>query len=132
MIVARTRLFVDFGSTFTKLVAFDLEAEELARPGAGAVHRRHRHHRRASSRRFRFSPRPSTWRDDERRQTVACSSAAGGLRVVCVGLVPEYTTEAGRRAALGAGAKIVGSYSFELSHVGDARDRGHRAPTSCC
>ena len=24
-----TRLFVDFGSTFTKLVAFDLEAEEL-------------------------------------------------------------------------------------------------------
>ena len=32
-----------------------------------------------------------------------------------MGLVPEYTTEAGRRAALGAGAKIVGSYSFELS-----------------
>ncbi len=27
--VANTRLFVDFGSTFTKLVAFDLEGEEL-------------------------------------------------------------------------------------------------------
>jgi uncharacterized protein (TIGR01319 family) len=29
--------------------------------------------------------------------------------------VPEYTTEAGRRAALGAGAKIVGTYSYELT-----------------
>ena len=46
---------------------------------------------------------------------MACSSAAGGLRIVCVGLVPDYTTRAGRMAALGAGAKIVGEYSYELS-----------------
>ena len=39
---------------------------------------------------------------------LACSSAAGGLRMACIGLVPEYTTEAGRLAALGAGAKVVG------------------------
>ncbi|BAF60616.1 hypothetical protein PTH_2435 [Pelotomaculum thermopropionicum SI] len=108
------RIFMDFGSTFTKVVAFDLDKEELvARVQA-----------------------PSTVESDitigleealkrlaeevdfgekEKKQALACSSAAGGLRVVCVGLVPEYTTEAARMAALGAGAKIVGTYSYELS-----------------
>lgn len=124
--MSATRLFVDFGSTFTKVVAFDLAAEELV--GRVQV--------------------PSTVDQDitiglekgfsalseiipigesERGRTVACSSAAGGLRVVCVGLVPEYTTEAGRRAALGAGAKIVGSYSFELSRA-ELREIEEMAP----
>ncbi len=49
------------------------------------------------------------------RRSRCCSSAAGGLRMVCVGLVREYTTEAGRLAALGAGAKVVGTYSYDLS-----------------
>jgi uncharacterized protein (TIGR01319 family) len=54
--------------------------------------------------------------DEEISQTVACSSAAGGLRMVCVGLVPDYTTKAGYLAALGAGAKVVGTYSYELTN----------------
>ena len=53
--------------------------------------------------------------DEDIRHALACSSAAGGLRMICIGLVPEYTTEAGRLAALGAGAKVVGTYSYELS-----------------
>ena len=53
--------------------------------------------------------------DEDISKALACSSAAGGLRMVCIGLVPEYTTEAGRLAALGAGAKVVGTYSYELS-----------------
>ena len=35
--------------------------------------------------------------------------------MVCVGLVPDYTTKAGHLAALGAGAKVVGTFSYELS-----------------
>jgi uncharacterized protein (TIGR01319 family) len=35
--------------------------------------------------------------------------------MVCIGLVPENTTEAGRLAALGAGANIVGTNSYDLS-----------------
>jgi uncharacterized protein (TIGR01319 family) len=46
---------------------------------------------------------------------MACSSAAGGLRMVCVGFVPELTSEAANRAALGAGAKVVGRYSYQLT-----------------
>jgi len=112
--VTNTRLFVDFGSTFTKLVAFDLEAEELL----GRVQVPSTVDTDITvglEQAFALLAETVQFGDEERRQTVACSSAAGGLRVVCVGLVPEYTTEAGRRAALGAGAKIVGSYSFELT-----------------
>ena len=38
---------------------------------------------------------------------LAASSAGGGLRVAAIGLVPEYTAEAARQAALNAGARIV-------------------------
>jgi hypothetical protein len=114
--VADIRLFVDFGSTFTKLVAFDLRSEELL----GRVQVPSTVETDITlglEEAFALLSNTVAFGEQERRQAVACSSAAGGLRVVCVGLVPEYTTEAGRRAALGAGAKIVGSHSFELSHA---------------
>ena len=47
----------------------------------------------------------------------ACSSAAGGLRMVACGLVPSLTVEAAKRAALGAGAKVVKVYSYELTEA---------------
>ena len=46
---------------------------------------------------------------------LASSSAAGGLRIVVVGLVPELTVKAGKLSAYNAGAKIVGSYSYKLN-----------------
>lgn len=45
----------------------------------------------------------------------ACSSAAGGLKMVAVGLVPGLTAEAAKRAALCAGAKVIKTYSYELT-----------------
>ena len=45
----------------------------------------------------------------------ACSSAAGGLRIVAVGLVPELTVKAAREAALGAGARILAAYAYTLN-----------------
>ena len=114
--MAHYRLFADFGSTFTKLAAFDMEAEVLAartqapstvdtdillglREAFGKMQ----------------DEIPVT--EKELQAALACSSAAGGLKMVCVGLVPDYTTEAGRLAALGAGAKVVGTYSYELSRA---------------
>ncbi len=104
------RVLVDFGSTFTKVVAVDAAGAELL--GTVRV--------------------PSTVEADvtvglrealsrlpvpvpEKSRMLACSSAAGGLRMVCIGFVPELTSEAGRRAALGAGAKVVGGYSYRLN-----------------
>ena len=107
-------LLIDFGSTFTKVVAVDLESNKiLARAQV-----------------------PSTVEEDVtvglketlakiydeghlshdvEKQALACSSAAGGLRIVSIGFVPELTVEAATRAALGAGAKVVGCYSYELT-----------------
>ncbi|GGG50853.1 hypothetical protein GCM10010964_42680 [Caldovatus sediminis] len=45
----------------------------------------------------------------------AASSAAGGLRVAALGLVPDLTGTAARRASLGAGARVVFTGSYVLA-----------------
>lgn len=106
-------LLIDFGSTYTKLRAVDLGERRVLGSGQG----------------------PSTVTTDimigmqaaladlERqlgkaprfRHRLASSSAAGGLRMVTVGLVRELTAEAARRAALGAGARLVGAFAYRLT-----------------
>jgi len=112
--MAEYQIFADFGSTFTKLVAFDMEKEELAArvQAPSSVDTDIMIGLREAF--DKLSAEIPVTADDMRR-TVACSSAAGGLRMLCIGLVPDYTTKAGRLAALGAGAKVVGEYSFELT-----------------
>jgi uncharacterized protein (TIGR01319 family) len=44
-------------------------------------------------------------------EKLACSSAAGGLKIIASGLVQELTAEAAKRGALGAGARILGTPS---------------------
>ena len=55
------------------------------------------------------------YRVSRERRCWRASSAAGGLRIVVVGNVPGLTVEAANQAALGAGAKIVGSTAFKLA-----------------
>ena len=105
-------LLTDFGSTYTKLTAVDLDAAKLL--GTAQAYTTV-----ASDVRIGFQKAldallaqtgPLTF-----AQSYACSSAAGGLRMMVSGLVPELTMEAARLASLGAGAKIVGQFSFELT-----------------
>jgi uncharacterized protein (TIGR01319 family) len=103
------RVFIDFGSTFTKVVAVDLDNEEIvARTRAPST----------VATDITFGLREALDRagigELDGRKALACSSAAGGLRMVCVGFVPEYTSAAANLAALGAGAKVVGRFSYEL------------------
>jgi uncharacterized protein (TIGR01319 family) len=118
-------LLIDFGSTFTKLRAIDLDRRSILGSGQG----------------------PSTVSSDimigmkaaladlERRvgklprfkYRLASSSAAGGLRMVTVGLVRELTAEAARRAALGAGARLVGTFAYRLTR-GDVENITALAP----
>ena len=106
-------LLIDFGSTYTKLRAFDLDTRRLLATAQG----------------------PSTVTTDitigmdlalkdltrklgrmpKFKYRLACSSAAGGLKMVTIGLVKELTAEAARQAALGAGAKLVGTFSYRLT-----------------
>jgi len=46
---------------------------------------------------------------------LAASSAAGGLKMVASGLVPDLTAKAARLAAASAGAKVLKTYAYELT-----------------
>jgi uncharacterized protein (TIGR01319 family) len=114
-------LLIDFGSTYTKVVAVDLcTAEVVGRSQAAstvstdvreglieALTQLHENH-------ALFDSRPVDLRVLEEQLVLASSSAAGGLRMAVIGLVPGLTVEAANQAALGAGAKLVGSWSFKL------------------
>lgn len=107
-------LFCDFGSTNTKLTLVDIDKEEIA----------------ATSRSYTtietdvmvgFHKAYDQLMDqvDEEVEVVkatACSSAAGGLKMVSIGLVESLTAEAAKRAALGAGAKVIKTYAGELNN----------------
>lgn len=48
-------------------------------------------------------------------QLLVCSSAAGGLKMVALGLVPDLTAKAARTAASNAGAKVMKTFAYEIS-----------------
>lgn len=112
-------LTIDFGSTYTKLTAIDLTTESILAT-AKAI---------------------TTVEDDIMKgfdeaysllinkieniyplekinfvKKTACSSAAGGLKMFAIGLVPELTADAAKKAALGAGARVMKTFAYELNH----------------
>jgi uncharacterized protein (TIGR01319 family) len=106
-------LLVDFGSTYTKIIAVDIEKEMvLGRAQAPTTV--------DTDITIGLDNALSELVDlcgiDEREieGRYASSSAAGGLKMAAIGLVPELTLEAARRAALGAGARVVCAYGFEI------------------
>jgi len=105
-------LFIDIGSTYTKVTAVDLE--EPAILGTASAHTTVQtdvteglNHAlsilEAKTGALQFTDR------------LACSSAAGGLRMVACGLAPSLTEEAARMACLGAGAKVIRSFAYKLT-----------------
>lgn len=109
----RHALLVDIGSTYTKVVDVDLERAAVALQGKSVttveedvtlgLERALSDAGIASQSLGGYSLR------------LACSSAAGGLSLTAIGLVPELTAEAARRAALGAGAVVRQVYSYCLT-----------------
>jgi uncharacterized protein (TIGR01319 family) len=108
-------IFVDFGSTYTKVTAIDLGEEIIIGRGRaestvktdltiGLKAAFEELEQEAQNKCVHAS-----------RLRLACSSAAGGLRLVVIGLVPSLSLSAGKMAALGAGAKLVGNYSYKLN-----------------
>jgi uncharacterized protein (TIGR01319 family) len=105
-------LLTDFGSTYTKVMAVDVSSAEIVG----------------------FAKAFTTIEDDvtlgyeaalneinkqiggvQPKLSLACSSAAGGLKMVSSGLVPDMTAKASRLAATSAGAKVVKTYAYELT-----------------
>ena len=105
-------LLIDFGSTYTKLTAVDVEGETILGT-AQSYTTVETDINNGLENGLRLLEEKTGKLDYG--ETFACSSAAGGLRMVASGLVPELTSEAAKLASLGAGAKIVGLYSFQLT-----------------
>ena len=105
-------LLIDFGSTYTKLTAVDVEGEQILGT-AQSYTTVQTDINDGLSNALRLLEAKTGKLDFA--ETFACSSAAGGLRMVASGLVPELTSEAAKLASLGAGAKVVGLYSFQMT-----------------
>ena len=106
-------LLVDFGSTYTKVIAVDLEKEVLL-GWAQAFTTVTTDITIGLNNALNDLINTCGIDENKIQGKYASSSAAGGLKMAAIGLVPELTLEAARRAALGAGAKVVCSYGFEI------------------
>ena len=105
-------LLIDFGSTYTKLTAVDVDAECIL--GTAAAYTTVQTDiNEGLNEGLRLLEEETGKLQYEK--CYACSSAAGGLRMITSGLVPELTGEAAKLASLGAGAKVVGVYAFQLT-----------------
>lgn len=108
-------LLIDFGSTYTKLTVVDVDNEEIIATSKDIT-------TIESDIMIGFNKAYEKIMDKLRNKEVnfikklACSSAAGGLKMIAIGLVPELTAEAAKRAALGAGARVLKTYSYELTN----------------
>ena len=105
-------LLIDFGSTYTKLTAVDVESETILGTAAAYTTVQTDINDGLNEGLKLLEEKIGKISYD---QCYACSSAAGGLRMVTSGLVPELTGEAAKLASLGAGAKVVGIYAFQLT-----------------
>ena len=119
-------LLIDFGSTYTKVTAVDLESATLVgrAQAPSTVGTDIMVGLRRALQRLEES---AGLRADQVSRRLACSSAAGGLRMVAIGLVRELTAEAARLAALGAGAKLMKVYSYALTRA-DVREMETLSP----
>jgi len=106
-------LLIDFGSTFTKLCAINTEAEDLIETASDfttvdsdiSIG-----YYKALNKLFK-----KIGNKLEFDQVIACSSAAGGLKMAAIGLVEELTVEAAKRVCLGAGAKADLIFSHHIT-----------------
>lgn len=110
-------LLADFGSTYTKLTAVDLEA--------ATVLGTYKAFTTIQDISFGFHEALNGLETEIGRHEydlkLACSSAAGGLKMVTVGLVKELTAKASEMAALNAGAKVQRVFAYELTET-DIKD----------
>ncbi|MEL7566905.1 MAG: methylaspartate mutase accessory protein GlmL [Dehalobacterium sp.] len=106
-------LLIDFGSTYTKVTVVDLDREELLATAKGPTTIETNI---MDGLNIALAKLYTNFGEHFGScKKIACSSAAGGLRMVTIGLVPDLTGEAAKKAALGAGAKVVGVYCNKLN-----------------
>ena len=105
---------VDFGSTYTKIVVIDAEEKKivLSDKVPSTVHED-----ACIGLEKCFSKVRTVLSENEIKQALklASSSAAGGLRMLVIGLTKTLSNVAATETVFGAGAKVVGNYCGSLT-----------------
>lgn len=109
-------LLIDFGSTYTKVTAVELTSPQVIATARGLTTVDTNILEGLEQALEGIKPHFGGVLP-EFKHRLACSSAAGGLRMVAIGLVKELTVEAARQAALGAGARVLGVYAHQLTEA---------------
>lgn len=109
-------LLIDFGSTYTKLTLVDLD-QGVILGTSKAMTTVETNIMEGFTLAYEDLNKRVDLSNVEIIKRLACSSAAGGLKMVTLGLVPELTVEASKRAALGAGARVLKTYSYEITNA---------------
>ncbi len=105
-------LLVDFGSTYTKVVAVDTVDGLILGTAKSytTIESDITLGLKAATQLLLDQTGPLKF-----ERQLGCSSAAGGLKMVAVGLVPELTSKAAKTAALSAGAKVIKTFSYKMN-----------------
>lgn len=107
-------LTADIGSTYTKLTAIDTIKQKIVGTSASFTTIETDVMEGFRSAYQKLEQAIGKFPYDE---LLCCSSAAGGLKMTALGLVPDLTAKAARLAAASAGAKVVKTYAFEISRA---------------
>lgn len=107
-------LLVDIGSTYTKVCAVDVQNLKILAT-ARAFTTIGTDVNEGLTKAIALLEKETGKLDYVKR--LACSSAAGGLKMVAIGLVTELTSKAAKLAALSAGAKLQKTYSYMLNET---------------
>ena len=113
-------LLVDVGSTYTKLNLVDLDKLELIGSAASYttvdtdVMLGFNNALNALSKKC----------DASYDKMLGCSSASGGLKVVAIGFSETLTTKAAKLASLNSGARVINTYSYEMTEK-DLQELNH-------
>ncbi len=110
--MTKTMLAVDFGSTFTKVTAIDITGRQILGVAKSFTTIDTDVCQGLNNALAMLKDQCGTIDFDYK---MASSSAAGGLKMISCGFVPDLTTKASKLAAASAGAKVLKTYSYELS-----------------
>jgi uncharacterized protein (TIGR01319 family) len=109
-------LLIDFGSTFTKLTLVDpnamtiLHTTQLPTSNQAGLQLCYTEGKKALLQAQKLSEQVNL-------EEYFCSSAWGGFKMIAIGLTKSLTLEAAKRAALGAGSRILQTYCYRLTPV---------------
>ena len=106
---------VDFGSTFTKLTLVSKDRQDIIAKSKSYTTVETsviEGYEKAKSEMLKYL---KCKEDINIIKTLCCSSAGGGLKIVTIGITPSYTVEATKRVVMGAGGRIVASFSYYIT-----------------